>query len=50
MQEVIDRLRTGCLTIEDARSATRVAGLHIAISFQVGPGAGVDRIHRRPVG
>ena len=50
MQEVMERVPTSSLTIEDARSAARVAWLHIEMSFQGRPRVIGDRTHRRPVG
>ena len=50
MQEVIGRMPTNRLTVEDARSAARVAKLRLAMSFQARPDALGDPIHRPPVG
>ena len=49
MQEVIERMPTSSLTIEDARSAARFARQRIAAPFQTGPGATDDPIHRQSV-
>ncbi|TFD16818.1 hypothetical protein [Cryobacterium sp. TMT4-10] len=50
MQEVIERMRTNRLTVDDARRAARIATLHIATSFEARPGAIDSPIHRPPVG
>ncbi|WP_092342556.1 hypothetical protein [Cryobacterium flavum] len=50
MQEVVGRVPTNRLTIEDARNVARVAQQRVAMSFQ-GPADAVDeRIHRPSVG
>ncbi|GEP26456.1 hypothetical protein E3O11_12870 [Cryobacterium levicorallinum] len=49
MQEVIEHVPTTRLTIEDARSAVRVAMLRIRMPFQVRSDAVDDRVHRGPV-
>ena len=50
MQEVIERMPTHRLTVDDARRAARIATLHIATSFEARPGAIDSPIHRPPVG
>ncbi|GEP26454.1 hypothetical protein CLE01_10520 [Cryobacterium levicorallinum] len=50
MEEVIERVPTSSLTIEDARTAARVARLRVSISDQARLNAGVDRIQRQPFG
>ncbi|SDK35810.1 hypothetical protein SAMN05216282_10597 [Cryobacterium psychrotolerans] len=46
MLEIIERMPTDRLTVEDARNAARVAKLHIEMAFQVRPAAVINRIHR----
>ena len=50
MQEVIGRVPTNRLTIDDARSVARVAKQRVAMSFQARPDAVDERIHRPSVG
>jgi len=50
MQEVIGRVPTNRLTIEDARSVARVAKQRVAMSFQAPADAVNERIHRPSVG
>ncbi|TFB71521.1 hypothetical protein E3O06_11790 [Cryobacterium glaciale] len=50
MEEVIERMPTSSLTIEDGRSATRAAKIRIAASRQALPDTAHDRIRRRAVG
>ncbi|WP_104177055.1 hypothetical protein [Cryobacterium sp. Y50] len=50
MQEVVERVPTGLLTIEDAHSAARVATLRSGVVFRSGQGGAVDRSHRPPLG
>jgi len=50
MQEVIGRVPTNWLTIEDARSVARVAKQRVATSFQAPAEAVDERIHRPSVG
>jgi len=50
MQEVIGRVPTNRLTIEDARNVARVAKQRVAMSFQARADAVDERIHRPSVG
>lgn len=50
MQEVVERVPTGLLTIEDAHSAARVATLRSGVVFRSSHGGAVDRTHRQPLG
>ncbi|TFC90077.1 hypothetical protein E3T24_00035 [Cryobacterium sp. TmT2-59] len=50
MQEVIERMPTERLTVDDARKVARVARLRLAMSSEPGLGAVIDRIQRRPLG
>jgi hypothetical protein len=50
MQEVIERVPTSSLTIEDARSAARVATLRSTAFFRDRQGGAADWIHRLPMG
>jgi hypothetical protein len=50
MQEVIDRVPTSGLTIEDAQSAARIARLRVAISFPINVNVTDRGIHPRSVG
>ncbi|TFD54262.1 hypothetical protein E3T46_00970 [Cryobacterium sp. Hh11] len=50
MQEVVERVPTGLLTIEDAHSAARVATLRSGVVFRSGQGRAVDRTHLPPLG
>ena len=50
MQEVIERMPTNRLTVDDARSVARVAKIRLATSFEPRLGAVNDPIQRRPLG
>jgi hypothetical protein len=50
MQEVIERMPTNRLTVEDALNAARVARLRLATLSEPRLGAVNDRIQRRPLG
>jgi hypothetical protein len=50
LQEVLERLPTSTLTIEDARNAARAARLRLGKSFEDRPDAVAVRSHRWPVG
>ena len=50
MQEVVERVPTNRLTIEDARNAARVAEQHLRTSLDARPDAVGNRIYRLPVG
>jgi len=50
MQEIIAHVPTGSLTIEDARSAARIARLRVDVAFQPRPHVGGHQVHRGPVG
>ena len=50
LHEVIERMATNRLTVDDARKAARVARLRLATSCEPVLGAVNDRIQRRPLG
>ncbi|TFC34895.1 hypothetical protein [Cryobacterium sp. TMT2-14] len=50
MQEVIERMPTNRLTVEDAWTAARIAQLHIATSFEARPDTVDNPIHRPSIG
>ena len=49
-QEFIERLPTSSLTIDDARNAARIAGLHIATSLETRRDVVDDQVHQRSIG
>ena len=50
MKEVVKRMPTNRLTVEDARRAVRVASVRISMTVQPGVNATYEQSHRRPFG